>query len=324
MKKYVILFILSITLILIIFAVGYTRVENIDYVRAVRIDKTTAVERLDYSGTVEYADSASATAKGSGVVQAVFASNGDFVEKGDAVLSVYETEADISSSDLMSQFASGGLSSLESLARGSGALTVYSAEKDGIVSGLSLESGGFFTSGQTLFRVSGQQSFQVRLNVSEKDISKIKVGQNVTVDCKALPRVLHGEVRSVGDTASQTSLASGKVTTVKVIVAIDESSDDLKTGYTADCSVVCERREGVLLAPYPSVCTDENGNAFVYIAAESCVKKHIVKTGKEYSGGVEIISGLSDGDIIVYDAAKVEEPAHTIVKDILVKNAAAR
>ena len=172
--------------------------------------------------------------------------------------------------------------------------------------------------GQSLFKVSGQESFQVKLDVSEKDISKVGIGQDVRIDCKALPGMLSGIVSNVGDSASKTSSQSGKVTAVKVTVAVDGNSEDLKPGYTADCSIVTDINSGVLLAPYSAVMYDEGGRAFVYASSASCVEKRIITPGREYSNGVEIRSGLKSGDIVVYDAAKVREPKKTVVSEVTV------
>ena len=318
MKKYVVLVLISITLILIVFAVGYTRVEGTDLVKGVRIDPSTAVERVNYSGTVEYADSASASAKGSGVVQTVFFKNGDHVDEGDVVLSVCETYADISGSDIMSRLTANSADALTSLIGADPTVTFYSAGRSGVISGLDVESGGFFTKGQTLFKVSEQEGFQVQLNVSEKDISKVEPGQDVRIDCKALSHLLGGTVQSVGDTAKQTATSSGKITTVRVTVKINDSADGLKTGYTADCSIVTDRKDGALLAPYSAVGYDDGGAAYVYLKSGSAVKKQPVSVGKEYSNGIEITKGISDGDIIVYDAAKVSDPARTVVNEVTV------
>ena len=318
MKKIIAAVTVTLALILIVFAVGYTRVGSTELVRGVRVSRRTAVERLNYTGTVEYAGSASSCAKGSGIVQSVFFKNGDVVEQGDVVLAVLETYADIGSADILSALSSGSAENAASLLSGGGAASVYTAASSGVLSGLDLDKGGVFLKGQTLFKVSGQQTFQVQLAVSEKDISRVKKGQGVTVDCRALPNMLSGVVTSVGDTASQTGSSSGKMTAVKVTVAIEGSCADLKPGYTADCSIVTSKKEEALLAPYSAVLHDEAGGAFVYLSKGSFAEKTAVTEGGEYSNGVEISQGLSDGDIIVYDAAKVSDSSRTVVSEVTV------
>ena len=123
---------------------------------------------------------------------------------------------------------------------------------------------------------------------------------------------------------TRSATSSGKITTVRVTVQINDSADGLKTGYTADCSIVTDRKDGALLAPYSAVGYDDGGAAYVYLKSGSAVKKQPVSVGKEYSNGIEITKGISDGDIIVYDAAKVSDPARTVVNEATVGCAYAR
>ncbi len=313
MKKYVALFLLSASIILIVFAVGYTRVENTEFVKAVRVERETAVEKLNYSGTIEYSGSSTVNADGSGVVQSVFFKNGDRVEKGEPILSVCETYADLSGNDLLSSVLTGS-ESLSDLVGSGGAVNVYSAERSGRISGLDLDSGGLYMKGQTLFKISDESSFQVQLNIPEKDISKIKKGQKATIDCKAAANVFQGEVAEISDSAKQTSTQSGKLTTVRVIVKLTSGADSLKPGYTADCTIITAMRENTLLAPYSSIAYDSDGGAYVYISEGHSVERRSVKTGTEYSNGIEITEGISEGDIIVYDADKVENEKRTVAR----------
>ena len=313
MKKYIALVVSAAMLILIIVGVGYTRADSADFVRGVRLTKKTAVERLDYSGVVEYADSTSAAANGSGVVQTLFVKNGDTVEAGDAVCAVCETYSDLPSGDLLSALGSSGAQPLISMLEDGAAVAVYRAESAGVVSGLELSSGSVFTKGQTLFRVSSQRSFRVRLNVSESDVGKVEKGQSVTIDCKALPELLHGTVSGVADCASQ----SGGVTSVRVTVAVENAPEALKTGYTAECSIITGTKPDVLLAPYSAVITSD-GEAFVYAVRLGSVQKTAVATGGEYSNGIEIKSGLKSGDIVVKNAAAVKDSSRVVVNEVTV------
>ncbi len=317
MKKYLALVVMTISLILTVFGVGYTCVKGTQQVRGIKLVPVTAVESLSYSGTVEYSDSSTCNSKGSGIVQAVLAKNGDRVEKGDVILTVLETEKELSGGDILSSITSGSVGSLSSLSDLGASVTVYTAGRSGIMSGLQLEAGGVYLKGQTLFRVSTEDSYRVCLNVAEKDISKIKKGQQVSIDCRALPVMMHGTVLSIGDSASVSATQSGKLTAVRVTVSIDEAPDDLKTGYTADCRIVTKKQENTLLAPYSSVVSDESGS-FVYRSEGPKLVRQSVETGSEYTNGIELLSGVSDGDVIVCDAALVADINKTVIGTVVV------
>ncbi|MBQ1546381.1 MAG: HlyD family efflux transporter periplasmic adaptor subunit [Clostridia bacterium] len=312
MKKTVFLIITSAVMVLAIFAVGYTKIEGIEYTSALRVMPSEGREYVVCSGTVEYAGSRSVQAEGNGAVQAVFMRNGDSVHEGDAVMTVLETSAQLNVTDLISALSSGGASSLLS----SGTVRVYTAQSSGIISGLDVDAGGFYTKGQTLFSVSEQNSYQVSVNVSERDIKKIEKGQTVEITCPALEKSMRGTVSSIGSTAKQTSTQTGKSVTVKVIVAVNEPPHDLRTGYTAECSILTDIKSDILVLPYSAVRT-EGGKAFVYISRDTYLEECAVTLGKEFSSGVEIMDGLSEGDIVAADIMTVKDPASTVVNEVI-------
>ncbi len=316
MKKYIILTLLSLSIILTAFATGYTKINSIDYVSAVKVESTTAREILNYNGTVEYRNSSVCTSDGTGMVQSVLVNNGDFVEKGDPILTVYQTDAEISKSDIMSSLTSGNYDNITSMFDGDFSVNVYEAKTSGIISSLDLEEGGVYQKGQTLFKISPEKSFQIQINAVEKDIPKIKIGQNVKIDCKAVSDILYGTIKSIGNSANQTTTATGKETTVKIIIDIDNQNEEIKSGYTATCSITVSEKENTLLVPYSSVGAEENGKNFVYILNDRKIEKRYVTYGAEYNNGLEIKKGLKSGDIIVQDASSVENPESTVVNEV--------
>ncbi len=316
MKKYIILSFISLTLILTVFATGYTKINSIDYASAVEIERTLAFEKLNYTGTVEYCNSSVTSSGGSGMVQSVLVNNGDFVEKGTPVMSVYQTDAEISTSDILSAITSNDYGSLSNVFESNASIVVYEAKNSGIISNLDLEEGSVFQSGQTLFKISPEHSFQIQINVIEKDIPKIKIGQSVKIDCKAVSQILYGTVSSIGNSAKQTATSTGKATTVNVTIKIDDMSDEIKSGYTAACSITVSEKENVLLIPYSSLGTDDDGRSFVYILRDKKLEKSYVRCGEEFTNGIEIRSGVSEKDIIAEDVSKVEKPENTVVNEV--------
>ena len=312
MKKTVFLIITSAVIILAIFAVGYTKIGAIEYTSALRVEPTEGRQYVECSGTVEYAGSKTVQADGNGAVQAVLMRNGDIVREGDAVMTVCETSAQINVTDLISAISSGSASSILS----SGTVKVYTAESSGIISGLDLDAGGFYTKGQTLFSVSEQDSYQVCVNISERDIKKIKKGQDVQITCPAVEGKMHGTVSSVGSTAKQTATQTGKSVTVKVTVSVDDPPPDLRTGYTALCSVTTDTKSGIFILPYSAVRTDAD-EACVYLSKGTYMEERAVTLGEEYSDGVEITDGLSEGDIVAADIMTVKDPARTVVNEVI-------
>lgn len=318
MKKYVILTLISISLILTVIATGYKRVNNIDYTSAIEVENTTALENLIYTGTIEYSNSYACTAKGTGMVQSVLVNDGDFVSNGDPIIVCYQTESEISKSDIMSAITSNNYDSLTSMFEKDASVIVYNAEADGIISGLDTEEGSVFQKGQSLFKISPEDSYQIQVNVTEKDIPKVEIGQAVKIDCKAVSKILSGTVHSIGSSAKQTTTTTGKETTIKVIIIINDECEEIKTGYTASCSINVEKKENTLLIPYNSLGTDKNNENFVYILSNGVLKQHYVVCGKEYNNGVEVINGLKEGDIILSEISEGEKLNNIVIDEVAV------
>ncbi|MDE7389894.1 MAG: HlyD family efflux transporter periplasmic adaptor subunit [Lachnospiraceae bacterium] len=316
MKKYIVLLCLSLTAVLSVFAVGYNCVENINYISAISLSESTAVESLVYSGAVEYMNSSHCYAYGTGVVQSLLVNDGDYVTDGTPVMTVYQTEDEISKSDIMSALTDNSYDELYNMISDKASVVVYSAEGDGIISSLNMDEGSIFQKGQTLFKVSPENSYQVQLNISERDISKIKLGQSVQVYCKAVKKKLKGTVISIGSSAKQSSTTAGKETTVSVVVSVDDECEELKCGYSAVCTIIVSQKENALLIPYSSLGADENGDEFVYIYSDGKIEPHYVMCGKEYSNGQEIKAGLSPNDIIVSTFSDVKDVRNSVVNEV--------
>ena len=96
-----------------------------------------------------------------------------------------------------------------------------------------------------------------------------------------------------------------------------EGDNELRSGYTADCSIVTDRKENTLLIPYSSAAVDDEGKYFVYRSTKSGIKKQAVEAGREFSNGLEILSGISESDVIVYNAAAVTSEQKTVISELV-------
>ena len=316
MKKYVVLVCVSLTLILTVVATGYNYISDIEYTSAVRVERQLAKESLIYSGTVEYSDASTCTSTGNGMVQSVLVNNGDFVSVGDPIIIAYETDNDISKTDIMSALTSNNYDLIASMLESDSTLKVYEAQSNGIVSSLSMEENSIFQKGQTIFKISPENSFQVQINVTENDIRKVEVGQTAEIKCKAITKTLHGVVKSIDKSAKQTSTGTAKETTVKVIVKIEDDCEEIKSGYTASCSINVSEKQDTLLLPYNAVASDGEDGEYVYLYRDGDVVKQNVKSGKEYNNGIEITEGLSEGDIVISDMSEVKNISKTVVDEV--------
>ena len=320
MKKYLILFFTVISVILIIIASGYTRIDNIDYVKGAIIESTHAAKIINCSGKIVYAGTNECIAHGSGIVQYVFVREGDHVNVGDVIMITAETKADIELADIYSAALSenGDIGSIVKKTLDKEiSITSYTAEISGIIHNITAEVNGIYTKGSSMFEIyQDNTTFEIEADVPASVIGKVEVGQSVEIDVRAMPYMVKGEVKEIDNYAKQTGSAFEKETTVKVIISVENNYSDLKSGYTADCKIKVQEKDNVLLVPFSSVEADENGETFVYILNSNKCEKHIVVCGEEYSGGIEIVDGLKSGDIVVYDVSGIDETKENVIGEV--------
>ena len=160
------------------------------------------------------------------------------------------------------------------------------------------------TNGQnTLAEIYDMSYLTFDISVDELDINKLHVGQSVRVTSDSVIGVFEGIVTNV----SIAGTTQGGVTTYPVTVEIDNPPEDLLPGMNINAEIVLQQVQDVLAVPVSAV---QRGN-LVYIKDESVTTKEDeysiipagyraveVETGFSNNSYIEIVSGLSEGDII--------------------------
>ncbi len=167
----------------------------------------------------------------------------------------------------------------------------------GSVSKAEVEVGEIVSANTEIVRVISSGVFSVESNVSETSIGKIKIGDQatITLDAYGPGVVFTGAVTSLDPAA----VIDNNVPTYKVKVSFSGVDERIKAGMTANVSVNTKKKEGVLSVP---------ARALTYVEGKETIR--ILKEGKEIStvvtlgirgesGYVEIVSGVSEGDMIL-------------------------
>lgn len=315
MKKYILIILVTLSVILIVFAQGNTKIDNIEYVNAVPVSKKEARERLIFNGTVEYKDSCVCTSDGIGMVTEVLVSENSFVEKGSPVLIAMQTYEDIDIADIVTAITSQSNDVYSRLLDNNCKAVVYKAEKSGYLRSVSAEKGSFYLKGSELFNISNGTEYRIRINISEKDINKVKCGQMADIICRSGDKY-SGIVESISENAKLMTDLSGQQSVIQAIIKFTDKEINVKSGYTVQCSVLTKSKEDVILVPYSSVGNDENGECFVYLFDGKHFVKHYVVCGYEYSNGQEIISGLSENELIACEISKIKNVENAVIGEV--------
>lgn len=172
--------------------------------------------------------------------------------------------------------------------------TIYSPI-DGIVTEIdSPLSGVNITPAQATFTVVNPDSLAFYLKVNETEVVNLAEDQEVNIRLDAFPdRNFTGKVEKIGF-----SPLSGQGTYYQVVVAFLEPDPAFRLGMSGDAEILIEKKDQVLIVP-ESALVKRDGSYFVFLVVEGQIRKQAVEVGLMTDDGVEVVSGLSQGDEIV-------------------------
>lgn len=255
------------------------------------------------SGTFEYGGEAVITAKVSGTVSTVVADEGDYVANGGTIV--------IMTSESLSEQVTSASESVRtaelSLESANDSLDNYNLTSpiSGTIIDKNFEAGENVDSGNTLCIIYDLSYLTMTLSVDELDISSIAVGQSVEVTADAVDGVVYsGVVTKV----SVVGNSSGGVTTYPVTIRIDDT-DGLLPGMTVDATITLESAENTLAIPAAAL---QRGNTVLLTADSPSAANGTpndsgyvtveVTTGVSSDDYIQVLSGLQEGDVVVYVA----------------------
>lgn len=140
----------------------------------------------------------------------------------------------------------------------------------GMIMGESDTSGG-----KQCMQIADLSKMKVTVQVGEKDIAKIAVGQSANVTYPAFPDIVsQGTVTAIASVAnSDSGSGSGGSVTFNVDILIEAPDSRLKPGMTAEVSVVTEKLDDVVMVPTMALMTEDGEHYYVNLATDSEGKK---------------------------------------------------
>lgn len=137
-------------------------------------------------------------------------------------------------------------------------------------------------------------SLEMVATVSEADISKIQLGQEVEIVANALPgKIYHGFVSQVAPEA----IVNSNVTTFEVHAALDEPDKQLMAGMNVSAKFIAGTENNVLLVPTVAI-VSRRGQPGVMVQRQAGKEPEwtAVNIGPTVDNQTVIRSGLNDGD----------------------------
>lgn len=209
--------------------------------------------------------------------------------------------------------------------------SVY-APIDGYITSLMVEKGERVVgtelmTGTEMMRVANLDRMEILAQVNENDIVRVQLNDSAIIEVDAFPdRKFRGVVTEIANSANTTGVATDQVTNfeVKILISKDSYSDlindeipqPLRPGMSASVDILTESKYNVLSVPLQSVTlmadsliTDETRPEgtesdepieIVFVYQDSRVITTEVTTGIQDNNYIEILSGLSENNEVVY------------------------
>ena len=259
------------------------------------------------SGTFTYKEEETVTAEVSGEVSSIRVSEGDQVSSGQTLIVLTSDDLDDSLQSASESLRNAEIS-LENQYENLDDYTITSPIKGTIVD-KNYNAGETTEANQVLCTIYDLSYLTMTLSVDELDIASIEVGQSVSIVADAVEDTTYtGTVTKV----SVAGTSSGSATTYPVTIRIDET-DGLLPGMSVDATIELASAEDVLAIP--SAALNRGDTVLVTADSPSAANGTLVESttedGEDYysvevttgvSGDdyIEIVSGLQEGDTVVY------------------------
>ncbi|MCK9280500.1 MAG: efflux RND transporter periplasmic adaptor subunit [Melioribacteraceae bacterium] len=292
----------------------------------VEVEKTKNIdggETFSYSGTIEESESIPLSFSTIGSVSKVLVSDGDFVKRGqllavinnESYKNAYEMslatqkQAEDAYKRLLPMYKNGNLPEIKLVEVETGLQQAKSATSiakknlddcnlyspvDGVVGKRAIEPGMTAIPNLTSINIVKIEKVFARVPVAENEIASIKKGEKANITIAALNNAeFIGTVEEIG------VMADPLAHTYKIKLGIVNRNQEMKPGMI--CNVLINKQNGAsgLLVPSRAVLVDEKGRNFVYAVNQNKAVRKYVMIGRLLRKGVEVTSGINEGEQIV-------------------------
>ena len=195
------------------------------------------------------------------------------------------------------------------------------APTDGVISMLNVEEGERVVgtiqmTGTEIMRISNFSSMEVQVEVSENDILRVDVGDEVDIELDAyVSRIFRGTVSEIANSAANaamsSSLSTEQVTNFIVKIRLDASSYadlikpdkifPLRPGMSASVEILTEKEADILTVPIQCVTArerDKDSDKKRSEITEEDLIEVVFRVNGDTVGMVEVVTGIQDDDYI--------------------------
>jgi HlyD family secretion protein len=165
---------------------------------------------------------------------------------------------------------------------------------DGTLIGRNVEVGDVVQAGKVLMTLSPVGSTQLIVEIDEKNLRLLALGQNALVAADAYP-----QQRFAAQLAYINPGVNAQTGAVSVKFDVAKPPAMLKQDMTVSVDTQVARRPNALLAPSSAVHDADGAAPWVLIKNNGRLERRPLQLGLRSGGFVEVIDGLNEGDLIL-------------------------
>jgi membrane fusion protein (multidrug efflux system) len=162
------------------------------------------------------------------------------------------------------------------------------------------------TSDSALFVIEDLDSLILRVNVPERELSKLSVGQVAELGFDAVPgRTFAGKIALISP------YVNAETATFEVRIRVTDTDALLRPGMFARVAIVYERKPDALQIPRTAL-LDGDGPPKVFVVQQGKALERAVQLGLSNGAMIEVVSGLKDGEQVVVVGQGALKPGATV------------
>ena len=185
---------------------------------------------------------------------------------------------------------------------------------DGVIINVAVEEGQSVRAGDiapTIVRIADLNEMEIRMEIAEADVNKIKIGTAVKFSLLDDPdKKYDAQISSIdpadttisdatsNSSSSSTSSSGTSATYYYAKVFVKNTDNFLRIGMGTENSIVIASAQNVLCVPTYAIKNDKNGYFVELLKGEEIIKSYI-KIGIRDTVNTEIIQGVSENDKLV-------------------------
>lgn len=304
---------------------------------AVPVRNQSVSESVSLVGSVVPNEMIEVKSETDGIVREIRFQEGERVAKGDLLVALDDTKAvaQLNESAARQKLAQTSLARVEQLYQGRliaqaeyDTATAEAAEKAAVVdvkrrelkdtrviapfAGITgarlISPGQVINKASTLTWLVDLDTVKVEVEVPERYLSQLKIGQPVEFRVAAFPKdSFKGEVYFIApqlNAATRTALIKAR---------IPNADAKLRGGMFANLDLSLQLRDSALVIPEPAIINNGDITMVFAITSTNTAVMKPVKTGIRLAGKVEILSGLAEGEMVVVEGVQKLRPGVPVI-----------